>query len=436
MSVEIFDEIFNASSIKPWLKDHIDQEFTHILMEKIVQNIISDTEINTEFTRMIVVGFKHYFSKPELKIENKEILDSIDKDIMNNIRSKRNGIEKSVDIIKNTIKNSKLLNDAISKEFDEFFKKLSESETQQHLLIPEFDSIFKQSIQTLIQEYSDVLNKSFNDFMIKDTELHKNIIKFFKEDIISRMIKKLDSCTQESEFEEMEETNRNIVLKLRRTLENDRKENDKAYELILSNELLLNNIEVSTLDLIPESIKCFNIREFSDIFKDSNEEFVKKSISEHLDINHINNTFFTIIENILKSSKLIVDQTYKNIILDKFNRILESNLDIKKNFEEFIYRTITGNNQISAVLERIKNNINTDLVKLLIPNLKSGIQINEQMIDSYHKTIKEAYIQAFHEIIEQNHIKGVCYCSKCKNTIIYDLEENENRYEVLCRKCK
>ena len=435
MSVDIFNEIFNASSIKSWLKDHIDQEFIHVLMENIVRNIISNNEINHEFTRMIATGFKHYFSKPELKIEDKEILDSIDRDIMKNIRSRRNGIEKSVDIIKNTIKNSELLNNAISKEFNEFFKYLSESESQQHLLIPEFESIFKQSIQTLIQEYSDILNKSFSDFMIKDSELHKNIIKFFKENIISRMIEKLNSHTQESEFEEIEENNRNIVSKLRRSLENVRKENDKSYELILSNELLLNNIEVSTLELIPESIKSFNIREFSDIFKCSNAEFIKKSISEHLDIKNINDTFFTIIEQILKSSKLIVDQTYRNIILDKFNRILESDLDIKKNFEEFIYKIITGNNQISIVLERIKNNINIDIIKLLISNL-SSIRINDQMIESYHNSVKEAYIQAFREIIEQNHIKGVCYCSKCKNTIIYDLEENENRYEVLCRKCK
>ena len=436
MSVEIFDEIFNASSIKPWLKDRIDQEFTHVLMKNIVKNIVSDARIDKEFTRMIEVGFKQYFSKRELKIENKEILDSIDKAIMEKIRSRSDGIEKSIDIIKHTIKNSELLNDVIAQEFNEFFKDLSESEIQQHLLIPEFDSIFKQSIQSLIQEYLNVLNKSFGDFMIKGSELHKNIIKFFKEDIVSRMVEKLDSCTQESEFEEMEENNRNIVSKLRRTLENDRKENDNSYGLILSNDLLLNNIEVSTLDLIPESIKCFNIREFSNIFKDSKEEFVKKSISEHLDIKTINDIFFKIIEEKMKSSKLIVDQTYKNIILDKFNRILESNLSIKKTFEEFIYRMITGNNQISAVLERIKNKINTDLVKLLIPNLKFSMQITEEMIDTYLKLIKEAYIQAFREIIEQNHIKGVCYCSKCKNTIIYDLEENEDRYEVLCRKCK
>lgn len=436
MSVEIFNAIFNASSIKSWLKDHIDQEFTHILMKNIVQNIISDSGIDKEFTRIIEISFNQYFSKRELKIEDKETLDSIDKSIMNNIRSRSDGIEKSIDIIKHSIKNSELLNDIVSKEFNEFFKNLSETEIQQHLLIPEFDSIFKRSIQTLIQEYSNVLNKSFGDFMIKDPELRNNIIKFFKENVISRMIEKLDSHTDKSEFEEIEENNRNIISKLRRTLEKDRKDIDNSYELILSNEILLNNIKISTLDLIPESIKCFNIREFSNIFKDSNDEFVKKSISEHLDIKTINDIFFKIIEEKLKSSKLIVDQTYKNIILDKFNIILESNLDIKKNFEVFIYRTITGNNQISTVLERIKNNINTELIKSLIPNLKSCIQINEQIINSYKNTVKEAYIQAFREIIEQNHIKGVCYCSKCKNTIIYDLGENENRYEVLCRKCK
>ena len=436
MSVEIFDEIFNAASIKKWLKSRIDQEFTAVLMKKLVQNIVSNVKIEEEYTRIIETGIKRFFLHRDLNIENKEILDSIDRIIMEKIRTNKNGVEKSMEIIKHSIRNSELLNDAILKEFKEFFNNLIETESQQHLLIPEFSLIFEQTIQSLTNEYSDIINKSFEDFVFKDEELRENIIKFFKIDVITRMAEKLKYQKQDSEIEELDEINRNIVSKLRRTLENDKDETLTDYGIIISNEMLLNNIEVSTFELIPESIKAFNIREFTNIFKDSKEEIVKKSISEHINIQTINNIFFKYIEEKLKSSKNIIDQTYRNIILDKYNRVLESNTDFRSHIEDFVYTMITGNNQISTILERIKNKIDYNLVKKLIPNKKFDIVINDNIIISYQNAIKETYKQAFREIIDQGLIKGVCYCSKCKNTIIYDLEENECKYEVLCRKCK
>lgn len=434
MSVEIFNEIFNNSSIKPWMKEYIEQDFIYVLISNIIQNIVSSTKIN-EYVRILDGIIKQFFSQRSLNIENEEILESIDINIMNKIRLSTNGIEESKDIIKYELRNSDILKKAIHEDFKAFFDFLIELKTRHRLEIIDFDPIFKQSIQSLIHEYSEILNKSFEDFIVKDTELHKNIIKFFKADIISRMVEKLELNNTHSEFEDQEMINRDIVLNLRKMLENDKKEISEGCKIINSNEILSNNIETSTFELIPESIKYFNIRDFSEIFKYKNEEFIKNSIHERIDIRLFKQVFFKFIEEKLKSSNIIVDQNYRSIILDEYYIYSESNNEFKNNIEEYIYKSITEINHISKILERIKDSINNDIVKLLIPN-NIDIKINENIIYSYQNMIKEAYDQAFHEIIEQNRIKGVCYCSRCKTTIIYDLGENEKMYEVLCRKCK